>query len=137
MENKLMPGVIELKKVQDAEGILVVGEYEKELPFPIKRAFWIYNVPEGIERANHACRNSDSILVCVKGEVVITLDDGKQKLQYFLNTPDKGVIVPRMVWMKTAEFSKDAVLLVLSSGKYYPEEYCDDYDLFLKEKDLR
>lgn len=136
MENKLIPRLISLKKVQDTEGILVVGEYEKEIPFPIKRVFWIYDVPEGIERANHACRNSDSVLICIKGEIKILLDDGKKEFQYFLNSSDKGVLVPRMVWMKTSEFSADAILLVLSSGKYYPEEYCDDYDMFLRETSL-
>lgn len=136
MENKLIPRLISLKKVQDTEGILVVGEYEKEIPFPIKRVFWIYDVPEGIERANHACRNSDSVLICIKGEIKILLDDGKKEFQYFLNSSDKGVLVPRMVWMKTSEFSADAILLVLSSEKYYPEEYCDDYDMFLRETSL-
>ena len=98
--------------------------------------FWIYDVPEGIERANHACRNSDSVLICIKGEIKILLDDGKKEFQYFLNSSDKGVLVPRMVWMKTSEFSADAILLVLSSEKYYPEEYCDDYDMFLRETSL-
>lgn len=134
MASNLIPKLIQFKKVQDSDGVLVVGEYEKEIPFPIKRAFWIYNVPEGMERANHACKNADSVLICIKGKIKISLNDGNKEKDYFLECSDKGVLVPRMVWMKVSEFSSDAILLVLSSEKYSSEEYCNNYSLFIRNQ---
>lgn len=137
MSTQLKPKIIKFKKVSERDGCLTVAETDKELPFTVKRVFWISDVPAGMERANHACKNSDTILICIKGQLKVALDTGEVEREYLLDSSEMGILVPRLVWMKISDFSQEAVLLVLSSEKYLAEEYCEDYKTFLKEKDGR
>lgn len=135
MEANRMPEKILLNEHEENDGSLIVVESEKDIPFLVKRTFWIYNTPENAVRAEHACRNSDFLFVCLSGRVKITLDNGRTERSYVLDRPSQGILVPRMTWMKTEKFSEDAILLVLASEKYDPMQYCSDYKIFLKEID--
>ena len=123
MEANRMPEKILLNEHEENDGSLIVVESEKDIPFLVKRTFWIYNTPENAVRAEHACRNSDFLFgPSLKSSIVIF-------------RPSQGILVPRMTWMKTEKFSEDAILLVLASEKYDPMQYCSDYKIFLKEID--
>ena len=115
----------------DERGSLTVIEAEKDIPFVVRRAYWIYNVPEEQERGKHANRMTYQYLVAVKGRVEITLENKEGKRAYVLDRPDKGVLIPPMTWNELLSFSEDAVLLVLSSQPYRPEMYINSYEEFL------
>lgn len=116
----------------DERGSLTVIEAEKDIPFVIRRAYWIYDVPGGQERGKHANRMTYQYLVAVKGRVEITLENKEGKRAYVLDRPDKGVLIPPMTWNELLSFSEDAVLLVLSSQPYRPEMYINSYEEFLR-----
>ena len=115
----------------DERGSLTVIEAEKDIPFVVRRAYWIYDVPGGQERGKHANRMTYQYLVAVKGRVEITLENKEGKRAYVLDRPDKGVLIPPMTWNELLSFSEDAVLLVLSSQPYRPEMYINSYEEFL------
>ena len=116
----------------DERGRLTVIEAEKDIPFVVRRAYWIYDVPVGQERGKHANRMTYQYLVAVKGRVEITLENKEGKRAYVLDRPDKGVLIPPMTWNELLSFSEDAVLLVLSSQPYRPEMYINSYEEFLR-----
>ena len=133
-ENRISRQIL-LNEYKDNDGNLIAIESEKDIPFLVKRAFWIYDTPDKAVRAEHACRNSDFLFVCLNGRVRVTLDNGRIERRYILDKPSQGIIVPKMTWMKVDEFSENAILLVLASEKYDPVQYCSDYEIFLKEID--
>jgi len=121
-----------LRTFTDERGSLTVAETGKELPFEVKRVYWIYNVPEAKERGKHANRVTWQYLVAVKGSVTISLENKEGNGMYVLDTPEKGLLIPPLTWNELLHFSEDAVLLVLSSQPYRPEMYIDSYDEFRK-----
>lgn len=121
-----------LNTYTDERGSLTVVERGKGIPFEVKRVYWIYDVPEGKSRGNHANRVSYQYLVAVKGYVHICLENKEGRKHYRLDSPDKGLLIPPCTWNKLLEFSKDAVLLVLSSEPYRPEMYINSYEEFLR-----
>lgn len=114
----------------DVRGSLTVAEIEKDIPFDIKRVYWIYGVPQGEARGNHANRITYQYLVAVKGCVHICLENKEGRKYYHLDSPDKGLLIPPYTWNELLEFSEDAVLLVLSSEPYRPEMYINSYEEF-------
>ena len=121
-----------LKTFTDERGSLTVVEAEKEIPFVVRRAYWIYNVPKGQKRGKHANRITYQYLVAVKGRVEITVENKEGKRAYVLDSPDKGVLIPPLTWNELLSFSEDAVLLVLSSQPYMPDMYINSYEEFLR-----
>lgn len=120
-----------LNTFTDPRGSLTVAEMEKEVPFLVRRVYWIYNVPAGQERGKHANRITHQYLVAVKGYVKICLENREGRQTYCLDSPDKGLHIPPLTWNELLEFSSDAVLLVLSSHPYQPEMYINSYEEFL------
>jgi dTDP-4-dehydrorhamnose 3,5-epimerase-like enzyme len=118
--------------VNDHRGSLAFAEYESSLPFVVRRVFFVFDVPAGETRGNHAHKSVHQLLVCVKGCCSITVDDGRTRENLRLEHPTMGVHLPPRVWASQHEFSPDAVLLVLSSDNYDPNEYIRDYEEFLK-----
>ena len=119
----------------DAEcscGSLVALEGGKEIPFAIKRVFFIYGVDYTQTRGAHAHRTSRQMLVCVHGSCEIVLHDGSTYESIVLDTPEKGIIQEPLVWGEMKHFSKDAVLMVVSDSLYDPNEYIHDYEEFLQ-----
>lgn len=116
----------------DERGSLTVVESGKDIPFEVKRAYWIYGVPEGKERGKHANRITYQYLVAVKGCVKVALESKETKQTYVLDSPDKGLLIPPLTWNELLYFSADAVLLVLSSQPYRPDMYINSYEEFLR-----
>jgi dTDP-4-dehydrorhamnose 3,5-epimerase-like enzyme len=114
-------------RVDEPRGSLCVAE---DLGFEIKRAYWIFDLPEGAERANHAHREQHEVLVAVRGSFTVHCDDGRARDSWTLDSPDAGLRIPPMVFHRLDGFSPDAVCLVFASGPYEDAEYVHDYDEF-------
>jgi acetyltransferase-like isoleucine patch superfamily enzyme len=121
-----------LKKVSDIRGQLVVGEIYKEIPFAVKRFFFVFGVPSKETRGEHAHKRCHEFLVCVKGSCNVTVDDGFNRHEILLNQPNLGLHLPPMVWITHHHYSDDAVLLVLASETYSQEDYIRDKGEFLQ-----
>jgi len=129
-----LPGnarLIELPLVNDLRGNLSVGEYSKDLPFIAKRYFVVFDVPTKEVRGEHAHKELKQFLVCLKGSCKVVVDDGNNRSEIILDQPNLGLYIPPMVWATQYQYTEDAVLLVLASEKYDPEDYIRDYDVFL------
>lgn len=116
--------------ITDLRGNLAVGEIGKELPFEPKRYFVVFDVSSREVRGEHAHRALHQFLVCLKGECALVVDDGLTREELILDSPAIGVHVEPMVWGIQYKFSSDALLLVLASDKYDPDDYIRDYDEF-------
>lgn len=128
MDNK----IIELPKITDPRGNLTVAEANKNVPFDIKRTYWVYDVPGGECRGGHAHKQCLEFIVAVSGSFHVTLDNGKEKQTYLLNHPWQGLLVDTGVWRTLDDFSSGAVCMVLASEKFEEEDYIREYDDFLK-----
>ena len=131
-----MPETTDVKLLQfrengDERGRLVIVEGGQDIPFEIKRVFYIYGSDSDVIRGNHANRNSEFVLINVAGtSKVRVVDRSGNEMIISLARPHTGVYLPAMVWKEMYDFSPDSVLLVLSSEHYDPDEYIRDYDEF-------
>ena len=118
----------------DERGHLVIVEGNKDVPFEIKRVFYIYGSDANVIRGQHANRRTEFVLINVAGTSKIKVKDGKgNEVIFSLDKPHVGIYLPNMVWKDMYDFSKDSVLLVLASEHYDAEEYIRDYDNFMRE----
>lgn len=125
--------MLEFPQNGDARGHLVVVEGGKDIPFDIARIFYIYGSDADVVRGQHANRKSEFVLINVAGSCKVKVLDGKgNEAVFVLNRPHTGIYLPTMVWKDMYDFSKDSVLLCLSSEHYDSQEYIRDYDEFLK-----
>jgi len=120
-----------LTQAVDLRGSLVAGQVDSELPFTPARFFVVYDVPSVEARGAHAHRECAQFLVCLSGSVRAIVDDGSHREEYLLDRPDRGLLVPPMVWGTQYRYSSDAVLLVLASHGYDNDDYIRDYDDFV------
>ncbi len=116
----------------DERGQLIALEEFKDIPFRIKRVYFMYDTGAGVVRGNHAHKTLEQILVCIHGSCKIRLDNGKEKKIVPLEKPYEGLYVAHAVWREMFDFSPDAVLLVLASDFYDEADYIRDYDVYLK-----
>ena len=120
-----------MRKISDPRGNLTPIEGGKDVPFEIKRAFWIYDVPGGEERGGHAYRKNEEFIVALSGSFDVVLDDGKGNVQSFhLNRSYYGLYVPKMVWRQMTNFSTNSLAMVLASQPYDADDYIRDYEQF-------
>ena len=117
----------------DDRGQLVALEEYIDIPFEIKRVYYIYDTLEGVRRGFHAHKSLEQILVCVHGSCKVLLDNGKEKEIVALEKPYEGLYIANNMWREMFDFSPDAVLLVLASELYDEADYIRDYDRFLEE----
>lgn len=115
----------------DDRGQLVALEENKDIPFMIKRVYYMYDTVEGVTRGKHAHKSLEQILICVHGSCKIRLDDGREKKVVVLDKPNIGLYVSNVMWREMFDFSPDAVLMVLASELYDETDYIRDYDAFL------
>jgi dTDP-4-dehydrorhamnose 3,5-epimerase-like enzyme len=115
----------------DDRGQLIALEESKEIPFAIKRVYYMYDTGEGVRRGFHSHRTLEQILICIHGSCKIMLDDGTEKTYIVLDKPYEGIYVGPDIWREMYDFSPDAVLLVLASQLYDESDYIRDYDQFL------
>ena len=116
----------------DERGQLVALEELKDIPFHIKRVYYMYDTVEGVSRGHHAHKSLEQILICIHGSCKILLDNGTEKNIVPLERPYEGLYVSNAMWREMYDFSPDAVLMVLASDYYREEDYIRNYDEFLK-----
>lgn len=116
----------------DERGQLVALEEFKDIPFTIKRVYYMYETMEGVVRGQHAHKSLEQILICIHGSCKIRLDNGIEEKVVPLEKPYEGLYVANNMWREMFDFSSDAVLLVLASELYDETDYIRDYDEFIK-----
>lgn len=125
--------MLEFSQKGDERGHLVVAEGMTDIPFEIKRIFYIYGSGKDVVRGQHANKRSEFVLINVAGTSKVKVKDGKgNEVVFSLNRPHTGIYLPNMVWKEMYDFSADSVLLVLASEHYDDGEYIRNYDEFLK-----
>ena len=124
--------LLEFSQKGDERGHLVIVEGMQDIPFDIKRIFYIYGSAPNVVRGQHANMRSEFLLINVAGTCKVKVKDGRGNEAVFsLNRPHTGIYLPKMIWKDMYDFSEDSVLLCLSSEHYDPEEYIRDYDEFV------
>ena len=116
----------------DDRGQLVAIEEYKDIPFDVKRVYYMYDTVSDAIRGKHAHKCLQQILICVNGNCKVLLDDGTDREIIILDKPNEGVCINNNVWREMFDFSEDAVLLVLASELYDESDYIRDYEQFLK-----
>ena len=122
----------EFEEHGDDRGILIALEENKNVPFNIRRCYYMYNTQPGVRRGFHAHKSLEQILVCVSGSCKILLDDGQSKETVLLDRPNKGLYIAHNIWREMFDFSDNAVLMVLASKLYDESDYIRSYDEFLQ-----
>ena len=123
--------LIELPKITDPRGNLTVAEGAGVVPFDIKRAYWVYDVPGGESRGGHAHKRLRQLVVALSGSFTVTLDNGYERRTVLLNHPWQGLIIETNTWRTLDDFSSGAVCLVLASDHFEEDDYIYDYQEFL------
>lgn len=125
--NQLEPRIIQLPKIEDPRGNLTFMEHPGQVPFPIERVFWIYDVPGGQRRGGHAYRQTRELIVALSGSFDVITDDGRQTTRHHLNRSYYGLYVPNGLWRHMENFSTNSLALVLASTPYDAGDYIRDY----------
>lgn len=124
--------LIDIPKITDVRGNISVVE-KNTIPFKIERVFYLYDVPTGMYRGAHAHKELQEFIVAVSGSFDVILKDRfGEKKRFTLKRPDKGLLIPKLIWSELDDFSSGAVCLVMASKEYDEEDYIRDYDAFLK-----
>ncbi|VVC76478.1 TDP-4-oxo-6-deoxy-alpha-D-glucose-3, 4-oxoisomerase [Aquicella siphonis] len=124
--------LIHFNKIEDPRGSLTPIEAGKDIPFSIKRAYYLYDVPSGAARAGHAHKALEQIVLAISGSFDVVVKDGNESYRYHLNRPYIGLYLPNMVWREVDNFSAGAVCFVLASQHYDESDYYRDYESYLK-----
>ena len=122
--------LIDIPKIKDRRGNLAVIEKDV-IPFEIKRVYYLYDVPSGSYRGGHAHKNLTQVLIALSGSfnVILKDRDGNEKL-VTLNRPDKGLVIPKMIWREIQGFSSGAICLVVASDEYDEDDYIRNFKKF-------
>lgn len=123
--------IVELPRIHDPRGNLTFIEGGRHIPFDIRRAYYLYDVPGGAERGGHAHRGLNQLIIAMSGSFDVVLDDGDRKRRIHLNRSYSGLYVCPMIWRELDNFSSGSVCLVLASNEYDEADYFRDYDEFL------
>lgn len=123
--------IIELTKIVDPRGNLTVAESCQDVPFDIKRAYWVYDVPGGESRGGHAHKQCKEMIIALSGSFHVTLNDGQEQTTVLLNHPYQGLFVDVNTWRTLDDFSSGAVCLVLASHLFDEEDYIREYADFI------
>ena len=126
--------MIELPKLLDERGNLSFAENFKQIPFEIKRTYWLYDVPGGEKRGGHAYQKNEEFIIALSGSFDVVLDDGKEGKVFSLNRSYYGLYVPKGLWREMQNFSTNAVALEFGSTNYDESDYVYEYDQFLDMK---
>ena len=126
------PAIIQLPKILDVRGNLSFFQNVKQIPFEIKRTYWIYDVPGGEQRGAHAYRTLQEFVVALSGSFEVVLHDGKEEKRFLLNRSYYGLYIPRMFWRHMENFSTNSLALVASSTLYNEDDYIREFGVFKK-----
>jgi len=124
--------IIQLPKFLDERGNLSVLESQKQIPFDIRRCYWIYDVPGGCLRGSHAFRTQQEMIVALSGSFDVVVHDGVEEKRYSLSRSYYGLYLPPMHWRTLDNFSTNSLALVLSSQTFAEEDYIRDFDKFME-----
>lgn len=126
------PRIISLKKIIDPRGNLSIIEGGRDIPFEIKRTYWIYDVPGGEIRGSHAYRRLQEFIVALSGSFDVVLFDGKEEKRFTLNRSYYGLYVPQLLWRRLENFSTNSVAMIAADADYDESDYIRDYDEFIR-----
>lgn len=126
--------IIDLPRFLDIRGNLSFAENNKQIPFEIKRTYWIYDVPGGESRGGHAFEKNEEFIIALSGAFEVVVDDGLQKKSFMLNRSYYGLYIPKGLWREMIKFSTNSFALGFGSIVYDPKDYIRDYNLFIKKK---
>ena len=124
--------IIELPKISDSRGNLTFIESYRHIPFEIKRAYYLYDVPGGADRGGHAHKELQQLIIALAGSFDVKLDDGTQSSLFHLNRSYQGLLVNTMIWREISNFSSGSVCLVLASTFFQEDDYYRDYEEFVR-----
>ena len=124
--------IVNFPKITDARGNLSFIEENRQIPFEIKRVYYLYDVPSGATRGGHAHKELEQLVIALSGSFDIVLDDGTKRRTFFLNRPHYGLYIPPRVWRELENFSSNSVALSLVSQVYDENDYIRDYKVFKK-----
>ncbi|WP_166536637.1 sugar 3,4-ketoisomerase [Flavobacterium ichthyis] len=127
---------ISLPTVLSSEGKLVALENNLQLPFTVRRVYYLYDIPFGSQRGGHAHKKLAQYLIAVSGSFTVTLDDGTNKKEIFLNNPSEALFLQPGVWREIHNFSSGSICLVLASAEFTEDDYIRDYHSFQKFRTL-
>lgn len=122
--------LINLNQIGDRRGHITVVENHQEIPFSVKRIYYLYDVPSGVERGGHAHKALQQLIVPASGSFNVVVDDGENKKTISLNRPHMGLYFPSGLWREINNFSSGAICLVLASHVYDEDDYIRDYKSF-------
>lgn len=125
--------IVELPKISDPRGNLTFVENSKHIPFDIKRVYYLYDIPGGSDRGQHAHKNLHQFIIAMSGSFDVVLDDGREKRRFHLNRSYYGLYVCPMMWRQLDNFSSGSVCMVLASDIYQEVDYIREYNVFLAE----
>ena len=125
--------VVPIPSVWDDRGGLSFAEAERHVPFSIRRVFWIYGVPDGAVRGGHAHWTCAELIVPVAGAFTMVIDDGRERREIRMDSPDNGILVEPGVWCELRDFAPGSVLVVMASQAYDATGYVHDYAQYIKE----
>jgi hypothetical protein len=126
------PKLLSLPKFPDPRGNLSFIEEETQLPFKIRRIYWIYDVPGGEHRGGHAFKETEELIVALSGSFDLILNDGQKEYKFSLNRSYYGVYVPKMLWRTLENFSTNSLALIIASTDYSEADYIRDFDKYTK-----
>lgn len=128
------PLIIELPKILDTRGNLSFFENNHQIPFEIKRTYWIYDVPGGETRGSHAFIEQREFIIALSGSFDVILNDGKEDRTYSMNRSYYGLYIPPMMWRKLDNFSTNSLALIVSDREFSETDYIRDFEEFMKIK---
>ena len=126
--------IIDLPKIKDPRGNLSFFENSNQIPFDIKRTYWIYDVPGGEIRGSHAFKESHEFIVALSGSFDVVLHDGEKEVKFNLNRSYYGLYVPNLLWRHVENFSTNSLALIVSSIPYNSNDYIRDFDEYKRIK---
>ena len=127
-----LANILEFQSNGDERGSLVALESYKNIPFDIKRVYYIFDTKVDVIRGLHAHKELLQVIVCLKGSCRVVLDNGSTKEQVLLDSPNRGLLIDSMIWREMHDFSADCIMLVLADKHYDESDYIRDYDEFLE-----
>lgn len=128
--------LVDIPTFTDDRGAISV--MDKELPFEVKRVFWLHHIQEGKDRGAHALLNSEEIMLAIHGSFVVDLDDTEKTISVVLDAPSKGLVIKPGIWFRTHSYKEEGVSLILASEEYARDKYTYDYEEYkrLRQADI-
>ncbi len=128
--------ILPLNKIHNRVGNITIVEGDENIPFAVKRIYYVYDIPGGMSRGGHAHKELSQLIVAASGSFDVLLDDGKNRKIVKLNRPDYGLFIVSGIWRELIEFSSGAICLVLASEIYLKDDYIRDYSEFKRLRAL-